>query len=344
MRTVIIGGGFAGISAKCKYPDSILIDKNEYFLMTPKLVDTIANGESSLFYRKPDVNAEVLNINFQEKKIITNKGNISYDKLIIALGYSQDLSKIKGAKDHVMKLETFEDAMKIRNEIEKANTLIVIGGGDLGVEVIGSTVELLSKIKRKGKERVVLINRGPRILPHMPEKISLEAERILTELGVELILNVSVEEIRGKTVITNKGDFSGDHIFYAGGIKGPDFLSKLKISLKNEKIEVNEDLSSVDYKDVYGAGACASIFYPSTAEVSMQSGVHAITNAVEGRDDKFEPKPLADVVDIDNNFMGVFMGFPIIGSYAKILKSLALINVYYKINKVNSFSNKFNIL
>jgi len=106
-------------------------------------------------------------------------------------------------------------------------------------------------------------------------------------------------------------------------------------------MEVNEDLSSVDYKDVYGAGACASTFYPSTAQISMQAGVHAITNAIESREDKFRPKSLADVVDIDNNFMGVFMGSPIMGSFAKILKTIALTNVYYKINMVNSVSSSF---
>jgi len=70
MRVIIIGGGFAGISAKSKYPDAILIDKSEYFLMTPELVDTIANGKSAIYHRKPDVKAEVLKVNFDEKKII----------------------------------------------------------------------------------------------------------------------------------------------------------------------------------------------------------------------------------------------------------------------------------
>jgi len=219
MRVIIIGGGFAGISAKSKYPDAILIDKSEYFLMTPELVDTIANGKSAIYYRKPDVKAEVLKVNFNEKKIITDKGNITYDKLIIALGYSQDLSKIKGAKEHVMKLETFDDALKIREEMERAKTLIVIGGGDLGVEVLGATIELLSKVSRKNKERLILINRGKRILPHMAEEISLMAERILSEVGVELILGASVEEIKGKTVVTDKGEFSADHFFMLEGLK-----------------------------------------------------------------------------------------------------------------------------
>ncbi|AAK43064.1 NAD(P)/FAD-dependent oxidoreductase [Saccharolobus solfataricus] len=343
MRVVIVGGGFAGIAAKSKYPNAILIDRSEYFLMTPKIVHTLADGESALVYRKPDIVAEVVNIKFNEKKIITNKGEISYDKLIISLGYSQDLSKIKGANEHVMKLESFEDAIKMHNEIEKARTLIVIGGGDLGVEVVGSTIELVSKIKRKGKERVILINRGARILPHMPPQISLKAENILAELGVEVILDASVEEIRGKTVITSKGEFSGDHIFYAGGIKGSNFLTNLKLSLKDGKINVNEDLSSVDYKDVYGAGVCASTFYPSNAEISMQSGVHAILNAIEGRDEKFKPMPLGDIVDIDNNFMGVFMGLPVRGNFAKLLKRIALAKVYYTINKVNFYNKNLKI-
>ncbi|MBB5254979.1 NAD(P)/FAD-dependent oxidoreductase [Sulfurisphaera ohwakuensis] len=334
MRIVILGGGFAGIAAKSVYKDAILIDKDDKFLLTPRLVDTIAKGDSALFYRKPDIQAEVLKINFREKKVITNKGEIPYDKLIVALGYKQDLTKIKGAKDHVMKLESFEDALKIREEIRKAKSLIVIGGGDLGIELIGSTIELLGKIK--GKEKITLINRGKRILPHMPEEISLTAEKILTELGVELLLDTSVEEIKGKQVITNQGTFSADHIFYAGGIRGPDILNSLGFTTENYKMVVNDDLSSVDYKDVYGAGACASLKYPSNAEVSMQSGVHAINNALTGSEEKFKPKQLADVVEIDNNFLGIFMGIPIRGSVARLLKSFALTRVLYKINRINS--------
>ncbi len=333
MRIVILGGGFAGIAAKCAYEEAILIDKQDSFLLTPKLVDTIAKGESAIFYRKPDIKAEVLKINFKEKKVITTLGEINYDKLIVALGYEQDLSKIKGAQNHVMKLESFNDAIKIREEVDKAKSLIVIGGGDLGIELIGSTIELLGKIKRK--EKMILINRGNRILPHMPDEISLYAEKILSNLGVELILGAEVNEIRGKEVITNKGTFSADHIFYAGGIKGPNILNSLGFTTKNSKMVVNEDLSSVDYKDVYGAGACASLKYPSNAEVSMQSGVHAIRNALNGNEEKFTPRSLADIVDVDNNFMGVFLGTPVKDSFARLLKSLALTNVLYKINRVN---------
>ncbi|AWR93239.1 NAD(P)/FAD-dependent oxidoreductase [Acidianus brierleyi] len=340
MRIVILGGGFAGIAAKCAYENSILIDKEDKFLLTPKLVDTIAKGESALFYRRPDIKAEVLKINFKDKKITTTKGEINYDKLIVALGYQQDLTRIKGAQDHVMKLENFEDALKIREEINKAKSLIVIGGGDLGVEVIGSTIELLGKIK--GKERIILINRGKRVLPHMPEEISLYAEKILTELGIELFLDTAVNEIKGKEVNTTQGTFSADHIFYAGGIRGPNILNSLGFTTKNYKMEVNDDLSSVDYKDVYGAGACASLKYPSNAEVSMQSGVHAIYNALNDSEEKFNPKSLADVVEINNSFLGVFMGMPIKGSFARLLKSLALANVLYKINKINFLNNSLN--
>jgi NADH dehydrogenase len=336
MRVVILGGGFAGVAAKVYYPKAILIDRWDYFLMTPKLSDFIARGDRAAFPRRPDLRASVLNVDFRGKRVITDKGEVSYDRLVIALGYRQDLSRIKGAEEHVMKLESLEDAMKVREEVGRARRMIVIGGGDLGVEVVGSTVELLSRVR--GKERITLINRGPRVLPHMPPEISLMAEDALRKLGVEIVDNAEVEEIRGKVVETNRGEFAGDHIFFAGGIGGPSILKSMGLTTKDSKMVVNEDLSSVDHSDVYGAGACTSLSFPSNAQVSMQSGVHAVRNTITGNGEKFRPKSLADVVEVSGQFVGVFMGSTVTGGAASLLKAVALTNVFYKVKTVNFLS------
>ncbi|WP_231136362.1 hypothetical protein [Acidianus ambivalens] len=45
MKIVILGGGFAGLSA-LKTHDSIMIDNKDYFVLTHKLIDVVKNWRS----------------------------------------------------------------------------------------------------------------------------------------------------------------------------------------------------------------------------------------------------------------------------------------------------------
>ena len=48
--------------------------------------------------------------------LLTDKGNIPYGKLIIALGHSQEIKTIEGSQ-YLHKLETIEDAIGMREHM-----------------------------------------------------------------------------------------------------------------------------------------------------------------------------------------------------------------------------------
>ena len=69
----------------------------------------------------------------------------------------------------------------------------MIGGGPTGVEMAGAMAEVAQETLRADfrridprDARIVLIEAGPRILPALPENLSLYAKRVLEGMGVEV--------------------------------------------------------------------------------------------------------------------------------------------------------------
>jgi len=324
MRIVVIGGGFAGISAKAINKEAIVIDEREYFELTPKLVNFIEGegAETALIPRNVDLKEKVRKIDFKERTVETQSKNIKYDKLIIAIGYEQDLSRIKGAERYSLKYEGFRDAMKLKDKVKSVNSLIIAGGGPLGIELAGSIVKANSKVKVK------LIEAEDRLLPFLSPETSRYALKLLEEIGVEVELKTSIEEIVEGGALTSKGLIKGELVVFAGGFKGNSLIREWDLSSKNDRMLVNEYLMSVDYEDVFGAGDCATFkngFIPQSAQIASQSGEVAMRNALsKGELIKFRPKTRAIVLRVGDKYFGELEGKFIKGNTAKLIKNVAI--------------------
>lgn len=326
MRVVVLGGGFAGLSALNTYRDAIVVDSKEYFLLTHRLTDVIETGDPSLAtipYPKAVVQAKVVTVDFKDKIVKTSKGNIKYDKLIISLGYEQDTGKVKGT---IQKLENLNDALEIRSKLPRVKNVAILGGGTLGVELAGSLREM-------GKN-VYLIEQQDRLLSFMSKDSSNFAIQRLTELGVNVFLGTKVDEISGEVLKTNKDEIKVDLTILAAGFRGPSIINDLGLSNRNGRMLVDEYLKSIDKDDVYGAGDSMTTkgFVPMSAQVAVQSGAIAVQNAI-GRDVKFTYKQVAIVLRIGSEYFGDMMGKFVRGPMAELAKR---VGIYRAIRMVES--------
>ncbi|MEM0113340.1 MAG: FAD-dependent oxidoreductase [Metallosphaera sp.] len=326
MRIVVLGGGFAGLSALNTYRDAIVVDSKEYFLLTHRLTDVIETGDPSLAtipYPKAVVQAKVVTVDFKDKIVKTSKGNIKYDKLIISLGYEQDTGRVKGT---IQKLENLNDALEIRSKLPRVKNVAILGGGTLGVELAGSLREM-------GKN-VYLIEQQDRLLSFMSKDSSNFAIQRLTELGVNVFLGTKVDEISGEVLKTNKDEIKVDLTILAAGFRGPSIISDLGLSNRNGRMLVDEYLKSIDKDDVYGAGDSMTTkgFVPMSAQVAVQSGAIAVQNAI-GRDVKFTYKQVAIVLRIGSEYFGDMMGKFVRGPMAELAKR---VGIYRAIRMVES--------
>ena len=316
-RIVIIGGGFAGLTLGKKLRKSnyqvILIDQNNFHTFQPLLYqvataglepDSITYPIRKVFQKYPDFYfrmAKVEHINAENKTVKTNLGDISYDYLVIATGarsnffgndqvenYSMPMKSIRHALDlRSLLLQNFEDALvtKSSEEREKLMNVVIVGAGPTGVELAGALAELKTRVLPSdypdldvSKMKIVLIDGADRVLPAMSVEASRKSEKFLKQLGVEIKLNMFVNNYDGHTIDTSKGKIPARTLIWSAGVFGNP-VEGITIENKFKRYDIDEFFRVKGVKDVYALGDVASIVsektpvgHPMLASVAVQQG------------------------------------------------------------------------
>jgi NADH dehydrogenase FAD-containing subunit len=258
-RIVIVGAGFAGLSA-CRAlaranAQITVIDRHNYHLFQPLLYQVataslspgdIAQPIRSILKDQANVRVllgEVTGVDKQGRTVRLAGGEpVPYDYLVLATGARHSYF----GKDHwaafAPGIKSLDDATQVRASIllafERAEvetdperrkallTFVVVGGGPTGVEMAGAIAELAhNSITRDFRAitphcaRVVLVEAGSRLLPVMPEMLSAEAKRALEELGVEVMVARPVTEIMRDTVMVGGEVIRAKTIIWGAGVR-----------------------------------------------------------------------------------------------------------------------------
>ena len=184
---------------------------------------------------------------------------VEYDKLIIATGaepFMPDFLNVKSKK--IYTLRTLNDGIAIKEGMQTAKHITIIGGGYIAIELVEAFV--------KNKKKVTLVERSQFVLSMLDEDISALVQDYIIENSeglVKIINNDTVSEIVGDEpvldVITQKGyGFETDMVIVASGVKPVvDLAEKAGIELGNTgAIKVNSRMET-SIKDIYACGDCA---------------------------------------------------------------------------------------
>ncbi|ATE65561.1 NAD(P)/FAD-dependent oxidoreductase [Rhizorhabdus dicambivorans] len=175
-RVVIVGAGFAGLSAARELArhdvDIVLIDKQNHHLFQPLLYQVATAGLSpadiaqpirSIVRRQPRTQVLLDSVDGVDKAArqvrLASGAALDYDALIVATGARHSYFGASWA-DRAPGIKTIDDAISVRRTIllalEKAETsrqehlaeraeyltFVVVGGGPTGVEMAGAIAEL----------------------------------------------------------------------------------------------------------------------------------------------------------------------------------------------------------
>ena len=214
--------------------------------------------------------------------------SLKYDTLVIAVGSVSNDFGVPGVKQHCIALDTQADAVvfhkRLINACIRAQTqdwalgqgqlnVAIIGGGATGVELAAelhnSTRELaaygLDRINPDRDIRLSIIEAAPRVLPALPEYLSLAVQRQLTALKVDLHLATRVTKVDGSGVYT-EGDqlIVAKIVVWAAGIKAPDFLKNIDGLETNgsNQLVVTPTLQTTRDPDIFALGDCAACPWP----------------------------------------------------------------------------------
>jgi NADH:ubiquinone reductase (H+-translocating) len=303
----------------------ILINKNNYFLFSPMLHEVATGGINRQHIVQPIrelftagnfgfIKAEVTKIDAISRLIYYNDHRLSYDKLVIALGSTTNFFNVPGADEHAMPLKTLTDSVIIRSRIidsvEQASklesadgimmhlTFVIVGGGPTGVELAGEVVEFVSQIlsaKSYGnlqhyQQSVILLQKGPEIMPFIGRRCRLSAMNELRKKGVNIMLDSCVRAVKHNAVILEGGRIiRANTIIWTAGINPARIETMPLLQDINGYFQVNHFLQVKNTEDVYALGDCALFAdkpLPALAQVAVKQAkaiAHNIKNELEGK-------------------------------------------------------------
>jgi NADH dehydrogenase len=315
---VIVGAGFAGLSCARALKNTrakvTVIDRHNYHLFQPLLYQVATASLSPADIAQPirsilkdQANTRVLlgevaAIDKQTRQVTVNGAKIPFDYLVVATGARHGYFGKDHWAEYAPGIKTVDDATRVRADIllafERAEveadpvrrkallTFVIIGGGPTGVEMAGAIAELArNSITHDFRSitphcaSVILIEAGQRLLPALPESLSLEARKALERLGVQVRTGEVVTNIASASVTTSKETISACTIIWAAGVRASAAGGWLETPTDRAgRVVVNRDFSIPGYRRIFVAGDTAAYRWgenatlPGVAPAAKQAG------------------------------------------------------------------------
>ena len=299
MKLVIIGAGFGGLQLARKLRnkagfDITLIDKVNHHQFQPLFYQVATAGLDAsnisfplrkIFHKSKNIKirlGEVKQILAAENKLVTDFGDVYFDKLVIATGADTNFFNNTQIAAHALPMKSTIEALNLRYKIlqnfEKATELqgsesiegylnvCIVGGGATGVELSGAIAEMKKFVLHKdfpeldfSKMNIYLFECTAKTLEMMQPKSSDRSMKYLQKLGVTLKTNTKVISYNGDKLVTNfNEEIKTKLVIWAAGIKGniPEGIDATLIARGN-RIKVDRQCKVIDSASVYAIGDVA---------------------------------------------------------------------------------------
>lgn len=256
-----------------------------------------------------------------EGKQLIPRRSLKYDTLVVAVGSVSNDFGVKGVKENCIALDTQADATmfhkRLINSCIRAQSqewsvgkgqlnVAIIGGGATGIELAAELHNTTRELAAYGLDRIdpdrdihiSVIEAAPRMLPALPEALSLAVQKQLQDLNVDLHLGTRVTKVDANGVYTEKNSFiPAMLVVWAAGIKAPDFLKDidgLETNWANQLV-VTTKLQTTRDPDIFAFGDCAacpwpeqgeSVLVPPRAQAAHQQAsmlVKTVINRIKGK-------------------------------------------------------------
>ena len=316
---VVVGGGFGGISVVKKLKKTninvTLVDKRNHNLFQPLLYQVataalspgdIAMPIRGIFGKYKNIRTvmdKVVDIDKKSKTVQLESGNIlNFDYLILAPGAQYNYFGNDDWAEHAPGLKTLDNALEIREKIlvslEKADQIsdkekrkpylryVVIGAGPTGVETAGAIAEIAKRNMMRdfkslspSETEVYLVEAAGGVLNGYPKNLSKKARKDLEKMGVNVLLNSPVTDIR-KDGIEIEGRFvETPNMVWAAGVKASPLIEALDCEVdKMGRAIVNKNLTIPGSESIFVIGDAAHCKdedgnpLPGLAPVALQMG------------------------------------------------------------------------
>jgi NADH dehydrogenase len=329
VRIVVLGGGFGGVGATRHLERALrrhtgveitLVSRENFFVITPLLFEA-CSGRLELRHCAQPIRAALQRARFVEatvervdveRRIVRavaaggSTYDIPYDHLVVALGASTNERMIAGSSN-AFTFKTMADALVLRNHLieqfERADaasepttrrgclTVVVIGGGLVGIELLGELSAFADDVLRfyprlrRNEVRFLLFEAGARILPEIDAELAVVAARVLQLRGADIRASTPVQAIEAGRVHVANEIIDANTIVLAAGIVPSGVASAIPVAHDQRgRIVVDGTMRSGSHTSVWALGDCAAIPgpdgrpYPALAQHTVREARHLARN------------------------------------------------------------------
>jgi NADH dehydrogenase len=361
-RICILGGGFAGLYTALRLselpwenpnkPEMVLIDKNDRFVFSPLLYELVTEEMQSwevspsfaeiladtgvIFHQSCVTGIDIPSMQIQ----LDNSPNLSFDKLVIALGGTTPIDIISGVKEYAIPFRTLQDAYRLQQQLrilEQAHRdkirVAVVGGGYSGVEL---ACKLADRLGSRG--RIRLVERGDEILGNSSEFNRQTAKKTLEDKGVWTDLETEVSAVTPNSIsLLYKGKVDTiptELVLWTVGNKVSEVVKDLPLQQNRQGMLVtNTMLQVTDQKDIFALGDIAECrdaneqILPATAQVAFQQSDYCAWNIWASLTSRpmlpFRYQPLGEMLSLGKDSATIAgLGIKIDGTLGYLLRRL----------------------
>jgi len=243
-RVVILGGGFAGVSAAQRLEQLLirdpsveitLVSQSNFLLFTPMLAEVASSALEAQHISAPvraalqrsrvrratvvaiDTDAQTVRVHSVAAAPVET---LPYDQLVLALGSEPNFYGLPGLEENSFTLKTLDDATRLRNHVlamlERADsepdatararqlTFVVAGAGFAGTEMIAELFDLVHSVRRFYPRIESGASRF--VLVHSGDRILPELSPELSEYALRKLTARGIESVLGARVAGARPD------------------------------------------------------------------------------------------------------------------------------------------
>jgi NADH:quinone reductase (non-electrogenic) len=341
VRIVVLGGGFGGVTTARHLErrfrgrrdvEITLVSRENFFVLTPLLFEACSGRLELRHCAQPirttlrrtrfiEATVDRVDVERQTVRAVSPDGtgyDLPYDHLVVALGAATNQGLIPGSSN-AFTFKTMADALVLRNHIieqfERADatpqsttrrgclTIVVIGGGLVGVELLGELTAFVEDVLRfyprirRDEIRFLLFEAGAGVLPEIDAKLAAVATDVLRRRGAEIRASTAVQSIEpGRVRVGNEIIDAGTIVLTAGIVPSAVASEVSVVHDQRGRIAVDETMRSRNHPNVWALGDCAAIPspdgrpYPALAQHTVREARHLARN-IEAAIDRRVPTP-----------------------------------------------------
>ncbi len=224
---------------------------------------------------------KITKVDFDNKKISSSLNTYEYDQLLIATGSSNRHLVINGQvilpEENIIYLRDFEESNILKDKINNAKNITIIGGGFIGLEIASSA-------SQKDKN-VTILEKGNQLMGRViPLKIAKLIQEKHESMGTKINLNVEIKNIEQKneafTIYYNNETLLSDLIIIGVG-STPNTEIFRNTSLKIDNGILTDEFSATSIEDVYAAGDVSNFYHPFYQDyMRLESYKHAQNHGI----------------------------------------------------------------